>query len=295
MTTITLFEAVQGIAEHRLNQLLTCDIGQVTSVFPHAAEGDFDNYECNVQVPGRGGELRRVPVATPHIGSACIPNVGDLVVIAFIRGDVQQPVIIGRLYNDMDRPPPSKPDEIVTRLPLHADDSQAVKIEIRKKEGDPSREVLVELAELVQVCLVDHAISARAGAARLALTQIDKGESRVTLAAGKSTLTINQDGDALLEVGETKLTLNPDDGVIVEAGKSRLTIDKDGDIQIESEGTLNLKASGDLALTGANISLKSEQAIAIEAGTEASLKTGSSAKLEASATMDIKGATINLN
>lgn len=295
MTTTTLFEAVQGIAEHKLNQLLTCDLGQVTSVFPHAAESDFDNYECNVQIAGRDGELRRVPVATPHVGSACIPNVGDLVVVAFIRGDIQQPVIIGRLYNDVDRPPPNKPNEIIRRLPLHAGDSQAIKVELRKGDGFPPREVLVELSPLVKVRLVDYEISARAGATRLTLTQIDKGKSRVTLAAGESELTINQDGDVSLEVGKTKLAFNPDDSVTVEAGKSRLTINKDGDVQVESEGALKLKASGDLALTGANISLKSEQAIAIEAGTEASLKAGSSAKLEASATMDIKGAMINLN
>jgi hypothetical protein len=256
-----LFEAVDRIAEYKLGQLLTCDIGQVTSVFSHADDGDFDNYECNINVPGLEGELRRVPVATPHIGMVCIPNVGDLVLVAFVRGDIHQPIVIGRLYNDEDRPPVNKPDEIIQRLPLHAEDTEAIKIELRKQDGDPPREVLIELADQIKVRIVDSEISAQ---------------------AGETKLTLSQPGSS--------------DGVItVEAGKSKLTINQDGDVSVESEGALNLKASGDLSLTASNINLKSDMATKIEAGTEANLKAGTTAKLEASATMDIKGAMINLN
>ena len=50
-----------------------------------------------------GLELKRVPVATQRIGLAAIPNVDDLVLVAFVGGDLQRPVIVGRLYNDVDR------------------------------------------------------------------------------------------------------------------------------------------------------------------------------------------------
>jgi uncharacterized protein involved in type VI secretion and phage assembly len=257
----TLLEAIQGIAEHKLNQMLTCEIGQVTSVFPHADDGDFDNYECNVGIAGLDGELRRVPVATPHIGTASIPNVGDLVLVAFVRGDVNQPVVVGRLYNDEDRPPANKPDEIIQRLPLHAEDTEVIQIELRKQDGDPAREVLISLADKIQVRIVDTEITAQ---------------------AGKTRLTISQPGDS--------------DGVItVEAGKSKLTIKQDGDVLLESAGAMSLKASGDLSLTASNISLKSDMATKIEAGTEANVKAGTTAKFEASATMDIKGAMVNIN
>ncbi len=257
----TLFEAIQGIAEYRLSQLLTCDIGQVTSVFPHADEGDFDNYECNVSITGLDGELRRVPVATPHIGTASIPNVGDLVLVAFVRGDIHQPIIVGRLYNDEDRPPVNKPDEMIQRLPLHAEDTEAIQIELRKQDGDPSREILIELADQIFIRIVDTEITAQAGETKLSLSQ-----------PGSS------------------------DGVItVEAGKSRLTINQDGDVLVESAGAMDLKASGDLSLTASNINLKSDMATKIEAGTEANLKAGTTAKLEATATMDVKGAMVNIN
>lgn len=257
----TLFEAIQGIAEYQLSQLITCDIGQVTSAFPHADDGDFDNYECNVEIAGLDGELRRVPVATPHIGTACIPNVGDLVLVAFVRGDVHQPVIIGRLYNDEDRPPVNKPNEFIHRLPLHAEDSEAIKIELRKQDGDPPREILIELADKIKVRIVDSEIAAQAGETKLTLSQPGSSDGLIT----------------------------------VEAGKSKLTINQDGDVLVESQGALSLKASGDLSLAATNISLKSDMATKIEAGTEAALQAGTTAKLEASATMDIKGAMVNIN
>jgi len=256
-----LLEAIQGIAEHKLNQMLTCDVGQVTSVFPHVDEGDFDNYECNVSIAGLDGELRRVPVATPHIGTASIPNVGDLVLVTFVRGDVHQPVIVGRLYNDEDRPPANKPDEIIQRLPLHAEDTEAIKIELRKQDGDPAREVLIELADTIQVRIVDTEITAQAGETKLTLSQPGSSDGVITVEAGSSTLTINQDGDVL----------------------------------VESAGAMDLKASGDLSLTASNITLKSDMATQIEAGTEANVKAGTTAKFEASATMDIKGAMVNIN
>ena len=52
-----------------------------------------------------------VPVAVPYMGMTCIPNVNDLVLVQFVGGDINAPVITGRLYNDKDRPPVNKEKE----------------------------------------------------------------------------------------------------------------------------------------------------------------------------------------
>ena len=112
---------MKRVAEHEARRILTTELGVVTAVFPHADEGDADNYQVSVQLKGRMTpdgqrmELRRVPVATPYLGFAAIPNVGDLVLVQFIGGDVNAPVITGRLYNDEDRPPPNLNDELLLR------------------------------------------------------------------------------------------------------------------------------------------------------------------------------------
>ncbi len=105
---------IQEIAAREAAKVYTTELGEVTAVFPHADEGDKDNYACSVKLKNRGDlELRKVPVAVPHIGWANIPNVGDLVLIAFIGGDLNAPVIIGRLYNDEARPPKNDKNQVI--------------------------------------------------------------------------------------------------------------------------------------------------------------------------------------
>lgn len=110
---------MKKVARREVEKIYTTELGIVTAVFPHASESDKDNYQCSVKLKNKkqadGGdfELRKVPVATPHIGLANIPNVGDLVLVSFISGDINAPVIIGRLYNDEDRPPENDQKQIV--------------------------------------------------------------------------------------------------------------------------------------------------------------------------------------
>lgn len=107
----SLVEIMQRVAEREVDKIYTIELGVVTSVFPHAAESDKDNYQCSVtlrnrkQPDGSDFELRRVPVATQHIGLANIPNIGDLVAVSFVNGDINAPIVLGRLYNDEDLPP----------------------------------------------------------------------------------------------------------------------------------------------------------------------------------------------
>src|SRR5687768_2968613 len=95
-----IIDAIKKVTENELKRILTTELGTVTSVYPHSSEGDKDNYECNVMLKDKDLELRRVPTATQHVGLSNPPHVGDLVLVTFINGDINYPVIIGRLYND---------------------------------------------------------------------------------------------------------------------------------------------------------------------------------------------------
>ena len=75
-----MIEVIRKIIEDEINKLHIAELGEVTSIFPHSSGSDKENYECNVRLKYKDLELRRVPVATQHIGLADIPNVGDLVV-----------------------------------------------------------------------------------------------------------------------------------------------------------------------------------------------------------------------
>lgn len=115
--TDNIIETIRKIIQHEIRKIRIGELGVVTSVFPHSDDGDKDNYECNVELKDTQLELRKVPVATTQIGTAAIPAVGDMVYVSFVRGDVNQPVIIGRLYNNEDRPPVNKAGELLIESP----------------------------------------------------------------------------------------------------------------------------------------------------------------------------------
>jgi len=214
----SLVEVIQKIVDHELRKVNIAALGVVTSIFPHSSSGDKDNYECNVKLKYRDLELRKVPVATQHIGLAHPPNVGDLVLLTFVNGDVNAPVVIGRLYTDEDRPPVSQEEEIVYSPPY--------------SQQSGLRRMHLEFASGVVLSITD-------------------------------------------------------DDVTVEAGRSTLKLNRDGDIAVESSAKLTVKATGDLALSAANISIESQQTM--------ELKAGATMEINATGPLTIKGAMVNIN
>jgi phage baseplate assembly protein gpV len=110
---------VRRVVASELAGRRTSALGVVTATFPHTDANDSHNYEVNVALKYEDLELRRVPIAAPHIGAAAPPRAGDLVLVTFVDGDLNQPVVLGRLYDDGSRPPLHQDDEILfeQRLP----------------------------------------------------------------------------------------------------------------------------------------------------------------------------------
>lgn len=253
---------IQEIVRHELRQVRLSDLGVVEAAFPHAAADDDDNYACDVRLKNSGLLLRRVPVLTGHIGSAAVPNVGDLVLVTYDKGDVNQPIMVGRLYNDNDRPPLNNPNESVFRLPLAAADDKTIKSVVRNTPtGSPPREILVELPPKIRVQITDGAVLATAGKTEMRLDQPDDGTGTVTVTAGSTKITMNQDGD----------------------------------VTVESAGSLTLKAMGDLGLEGRNVSVKSTLKTDIEAGTQAGVTAKLGATVDGGLAATVKGATVQIN
>jgi phage baseplate assembly protein gpV len=257
MTTIV--GTIQGIVRQELERRRVCELGLVEAVYPHASGGDDDNYGCDVRLKNSGLALKRVPVATGHIGTAAIPNVGDLVLLVFDHGDINQPVILGRLYNDKDRPPLNNPDEIVFRLPLAAQDTKTVKGVVRNiGANNPPREILVEMPPKITLRITDGTVRATAGKTEMTLDQPDGSGGTVTVIAGRTRITMNQDGD--------------------------LTVD--------AAGAMSLKATGDLALEGQKVTVKSRVDTTIEAGTQATLKANLGATVDGGLQATVQGASV---
>jgi phage baseplate assembly protein gpV len=108
-----ILELVRRVVEQELARRRAPMLGVVSAVFPHTAEDDEHNYEVNVRLKHEDLELRGVPVAVAHVGVAAPPRPGDLVLLHFLDGDLNQPVIAGRFYHADERPPLHQEEEVL--------------------------------------------------------------------------------------------------------------------------------------------------------------------------------------
>lgn len=258
----TIVSTIQEIIRQELRRVRIADLGIVEDVYPHSGSGDDDNYGCDVRLKNSGLLLKRVPIAIGHIGTAAIPNKGDLVLLAFDKGDVNQPIIIGRLYNQKQRPPLNTTDEVIFRLPLAEADNKTIKGAIRNHpSSSPPREIIFEMPPKITVRITD-------------------GTVRAT--AGKTEMKLDQPGGS----GGT---------VTVFAGRTRITMNQDGDVTVEAAANMSFKATGDLTIQGQNVKIEGQLNTEIKAGLQTKLQAKLGTTIDGGLSSTLKGTTVAIN
>ena len=201
--TLTLFESIQRLVREEVSRVRTAELATVQAQHAHTGASDTDNYACDVVLRDSGIVLGRVPVATGRIGVASIPAVGELVLVQFLNGDVNAPVIVGRLYNDEDRPPPNDDGQAIVHLPLGASDDDAVHLELH---SNGSRKAIVKLGSGLDLTVQDDD----------PVVKLDVG------------------GNAQIQIGK--------DGAITIKSQGDVSL-KGNQISIEAQGQLTLKGA----------------------------------------------------
>ena len=217
--TGTLFSTIQRIVQEELGRVRTAELAVVQEQHPHEGDSDTDNYSCTVALRNSGIVLKNVPVATPRIGSAHIPAVGSLVLVQFVGGDVNAPVVVGSMYSDEERPPVNKDGQAVLHLPLDAEDDDAVHFEL--STGD-SRELVLKMGKGLELTLRD-----------------DDPVVELTVDGGKAVLQIARDGAVTVE-SKGKVELKAAELSVESEGKVSL---KGSEVSIEAQGTTTIKGA----------------------------------------------------
>ena len=200
-------DLIQAIIRDQLRAFKTSELGVVTRVYSHQNASDKNNYECDVQLRDSELELKRVPVSTQRLGAVAIPNKDDLVLVHYLNGDIHAAMITARFYNDKDRPPEAKPRE----------------------------------------CIYVSPDAAESGVRRL-FFQFPNGNQFLL-----------DDDKLVLEMGKTKLTINHDGDVVINSDRSNITLTDQGgnntlDIQVQ-QGQVSLKGQTKVTVDAPQIEL----------------------------------------
>jgi phage baseplate assembly protein gpV len=209
-----LFDGISRIARHEAAARPVASVGVVTSIFGN--DGTSPDHAVSVKLRESGLVLPRVPVSVGAFGVAAIPSVGELVLVTFLEGDYNAPVMIGRLYHPDQNPPKHDEQQIVLRLPSGSDnpdlnceiDSDPVKITLTMP-GDVSLEIK---EDTVTVAVGD-----------IKLTLDAAGGGRLSAEAASTSITLKKDGDVAINSQQGKITLDGTEIDITAQGKVKIS------------------------------------------------------------------------
>ena len=268
-------------------EIWTDEYGRVKLQFHWDREGKNDeNSSCFVRVAQVW--------AGKKWGAMHIPRIGQEVIVDFLEGDPDRPIITGRVYNADNMPPYGLPDNqtqsgIKSRSTKSGSDDNFNELRFEDKKGE---EQIYFHAEKDFERIVENDDTLKVG-----FEKKDKGDQSIEIyndrtlnvgqgsKAGSETTNIYKDRTATIETGDEKLTVSKGDQTIsIKAGKTTHTAAK----------SIELKVGGSsIKIEPAKITIKSTQ-IDIIAQAKATLK-GAMVDVNGSATVTIKGGIVKIN
>ena len=201
----TFVGVMSDVARREMAAHRSIALGVVTAAFSNkGAQGDH-HLDCNVRLHGSELELQHVPVAVARPGLSALPRVGDLVVLGFIDGDVNGPVLLGSIHAADTPSPDADIDEVVYEVP---------------DQGGSSRRLEMRLPNGNLLTVKDDDVT------------IDMNGTKIVIESGGA-ITLESKGDMTLKA-QGNLSLEAQGNIDVKAS---------GNASVEASGNANLKGA----------------------------------------------------
>jgi type VI secretion system secreted protein VgrG len=237
-------------------------------------------------------------------GGVFIPRIGQEVVVSFLEGDPDRPLIVGCVYNDYYMPAYSDKEASKSSLKTVSFKNDKGFNEVRFDDEKDKEEIYVHAQKDVYIDIKNSR-----------KTEIEEGDETLDLFKGSRTVTLKASGDGpanhslILKKGDQNVeltegnlsyTITKGDSVIkldkgdcsVTLGKGNMKYEVTGDYTLTVSGNLTIKADGDISIeAGKGIKLKSGQDTVAEAGTAFKIKGGTDFKAEAGTALTLKSGT----
>jgi uncharacterized protein involved in type VI secretion and phage assembly len=233
---LTLATVKDANEKQKLNRVRCLPIG-----LPDAELTDW----CYVMTPMGGKES----------GLFLFPKVGDLVVLGYLGNDVHRPIVLGSFWNTESKAPAQvqkgKCDDYLLTTPG--------KIEVKIHDEEKKQKIFVTLPSGAMVVVDEEKqviLTKNKGEDTALILKMKDGEaelkakSKLTLKAGKATLTLEQNGN--ITVKGNKIAL---DGSSIEAkAKGKLAL-QGTDVAAQANKGLELKSTGITTVKGSLLKL----------------------------------------
>jgi uncharacterized protein involved in type VI secretion and phage assembly len=214
----SLVPALQALVRDELGGVRTIELGTVTDTFTNEGGAGDNNLAVSVRLRGSALELLHVPVAVGRLGLSVSPRVDDLVVVAFVNGDINGAVAIGFLYDEQTRPPNASATEVVYVVPDDQDDNDR-RFEIQLANGN----------------------------------KLTVQDGKVNIAMGQTSLTVESDGAITLDA-QGDVTIKSQGSISLSA-QNDLSIESQASASLKGASSVSVESDAQAQLKGSTTTI----------------------------------------
>jgi type VI secretion system secreted protein VgrG len=231
-------------------------------------------------------------------GAFTLPRIGQEVVVSFIDGDPDRPLVTGCVYNGDNPVPYTLPDE-QTKTTIKSNSSQGGGgfNEIRFEDKKDGEQLFIQAQKDMLVTILND----RTETVDHDDTITVKNDRKLTISEGNATFTVSKGNETHSVQGTRSVTVTDAE---THSNKANFSQDVSGNFTLQVTGDLTIKSSGAVTIeAGTSLTVKAGTGLTAQAGTSLSLSGGTTMELKASATgtvdgggmLNVKGGLVKLN
>ncbi|PIE66990.1 MAG: type VI secretion system tip protein VgrG [Deltaproteobacteria bacterium] len=251
-------------------EIYTDALGRIKVQFHWDREGQFDeNSSCWIRVSqvhaGKG------------FGGIDIPRIGEEVIVSFLEGDPDRPLITGRVYNAELMPPFGLPGQkVLSGMKSNSTPGGGGYNEFTLNDTKGNEGVTLHAQKDMNTTIENDENHTLVGGNRT--VSVQAGTQSVTVQGDTSLSVVGGNRTVAVQAGTQSVTVKGDTSLTVEAGNR--TVNVTGNYQLDATSEVNVQAPSKIKLTCGGSAITIEPAkITISAG------GGSSVTLDANALM----------